>query len=55
MWSRRHFANAQPGGVLVLLQNLLVREDGQPVVDNLARIALPLRRLRLKSRSVQQA
>lgn len=56
MWSRRHFANSQPGGILDILQNMLVREDGQPVVDNLARVALPLRRLRLKTpRGVQQA
>ncbi len=49
MWSRRHFANARPTG-FVFLQNLFVIERPAasvpaPVVDNLAAIALPLRRL----------
>jgi hypothetical protein len=49
MWSRRHFADARPAGV-VFLQNLFVKERASqkspvPVIDNLAAVALPLRRL----------
>jgi hypothetical protein len=64
MWSRRHFADARPAGIL-FLQNLFcdphnahakttVPQAAVVVVDNLAAIALPLRRLRLaKLRSAQ--
>jgi len=45
MWSRRHFADAHPVGV-TFLQNLFAgQKTPAPVVDNLAAIALPLRRL----------
>jgi hypothetical protein len=44
MWSRRHFADARPAGI-VFLQNLFTRPKAtMPVVDNLAAVALPLRR-----------
>jgi|GEM_PF-1887651 len=44
MWSRRHFADARPVGV-VFLQNLFTSpKTAVPVVDNLAAVALPLRR-----------
>lgn len=45
MWSRRHFADARPAGV-VFLQNLIAGQKAPvPVIDNLAAVALPLRRL----------
>ena len=45
MWSRRHFADAHPAGV-IFLQNLFVaQKEPVRVVDNLAAVALPLRRL----------
>lgn len=49
MWSRRHFADARPAGV-VFLQSLFVHTDkleplSEPVVDNLAAVTLPARRL----------
>ncbi|MFT4073884.1 MAG: hypothetical protein QM647_00020 [Asticcacaulis sp.] len=44
MWSPRHFANARPAGVL-FLQNLFVEQKPANVIDNLAAVALPLRRL----------
>jgi hypothetical protein len=49
MWSRRHFADARPAGV-VFLQNLFVHTESsipapEPVIDNLAAVTLPARRL----------
>ncbi len=45
MWSRRHFADARPAGV-VFLQNLFVNQKTPVrVIDNLAAVALPLRRI----------
>jgi hypothetical protein len=45
MWSRRHFSNAHPVGI-VFLQNLFTNsKTSAPVVNNLAAVALPLRRL----------
>ena len=45
MWSRRHFVDVRPAGI-VFLKNLFVnRKVRIRVVDNLAAIALPLRRL----------
>lgn len=49
MWSRRHFTDAHPAGI-VFLQNLFANQKAPapvaaPVVDNLAAVALPLRRL----------
>ena len=48
MWSRRHFANARPGGILVILKDILTPDVSEPVVDNLGAMPLPRRRLRLK-------
>ena len=49
MWSRRHFTDSRPAGV-VFLQNLFANQKvlapvPVPVVDNLAAVALPLRRM----------
>ena len=48
MWSRRHFANAKPAGIIIL-QNLFAQTQRQTapeaVIDNLAAVALPARRL----------
>ncbi len=45
MWSRRHFTDAHPVGI-VFLQNLFAGQKAPaPVIDNLAAVALPLRRL----------
>jgi len=48
MWSRRHFANAKPAGIIIL-QNLFSQTQRQTspeaVIDNLAAVALPARRL----------
>mgnify|MGYP000400277962 CR=1 FL=1 len=45
MWSRRHFADARPAGI-VFLQNLIAGQKASTsVVDNLAAIAVPMRRL----------
>ena len=44
MWSRRHFADARPVGI-VFLQNLFANQAPVRVIDNLAAVALPLRRL----------
>ena len=51
MWSRRHFANAQPIGMFDFVLGGLDRADANhPVVENLSAIALPFRR-RLPGRS----
>ncbi|MDV6333256.1 hypothetical protein [Asticcacaulis sp. 201] len=45
MWSRRHFANAQPIGMFDFVLGGLDRANADhPVVENLSAIALPFRR-----------
>ena len=49
MWSRRHFANAKPAGIIIL-QNLFAQTRRpavapETVINNLAAVALPARRL----------
>ena len=45
MWSRRHFTDARPVGI-VFLQNLIAGQKAPVrVIDNLAAIAVPMRRL----------
>ncbi len=45
MWSRRHFVDAHPVG-MIFLQNLFAaQKEPVRVIDNLATVALPLRRL----------
>ena len=45
MWSRRHFADARPVGMVLLKAMFAPPKAPVQVVDNLATVALPLRRL----------
>lgn len=45
MWSRRHFIDARPSGVFFLQNVFADQKASAQVVDNLATVALPLRRL----------
>ncbi|MGN6208716.1 hypothetical protein [Asticcacaulis sp.] len=45
MWSRRHFSDAKPAGVALLKSLFGNHKTPVRVIDNLAAVALPLRRL----------